>query len=453
MGPLPTENVVTELTIGEDGSRMVVFGGRVNNAPNNETFVLNTATGAWTQGPSADSRMYPACTIVGDLLLVWGGTIPGEKIANGDMLIYNYITSMWLNSYTPPASLQDLVPPKIPTTVTLGTNSPTSPSSPSSTVSRPPVTSIGSPSGIATQGGGGDNDTSSNLGAVVGGVVGALAVVLAVFMLYRRKQQQGSAQKEVPLLSVKTTNSDNNSTNNSNHGDDDDEQDSAKKYVAGFGPIQSIRLMDKQTLGRGSDGYASSAAVVGTPEQGPQAIVQMGNSPMNMRLRDLEIQQQQLDLKWQLLMLQQQEQQLRSPIQQQLYQQQQQQLQLQQQQQQQQQSQLQQQIYQLGGREARGTVVSANTSVGSTNMRSLGSYTRQEYDDFSSFHTSTPPTVHTCLETGDWNRRYSNLDVEPTRIPNNPHPHPETDLWNRVYSNLDVEPIRIPNNPHTSVPH
>ncbi|KAF8938497.1 hypothetical protein BGZ47_008555 [Haplosporangium gracile] len=121
----------------------------------------------------------------------------------------------------------------------------------------------------------------------------------------------------MPLLSIKTTHNDNHSTyTNNNHNDDDDEeQDNTKKYAAGFGPVQTIAPQDKQTHAAAGGarlaqsapvaileggGYDSSAIVAGTPKQGPQAIAQMGDSAMDIRMRALEIQQQQLDLKWQL---------------------------------------------------------------------------------------------------------------------------------------------------------
>ncbi|KAF9146272.1 hypothetical protein BGX30_002528 [Mortierella sp. GBA39] len=292
------------MAISEDGSRMVVFGGRVNNVPNNEVFVLNTATGAWTQGPSADARMYPACTIAGNLLLIWGGTNSANSVANGNMLIYNYVNSTWLISYTPPTSYSGLVPPKIPTTAGSGTtpSSTSAPSSPSSSASKPD-----SPSGslYGTNTSSNNKESSNDLGVIVSGVVGSLAVISAAvgFLVYRRKQQQRPTQKGVPLLSLKTTNSDNDSAhdnNNYTNDDDDEEQDNAKKYAAGFGPVQTISLMDKQNLAVGGGG-SDFNSVVGTPKQGPQAIVQTGNSAIDMRMRDLQIQQQQLDLKWQLL--------------------------------------------------------------------------------------------------------------------------------------------------------
>ncbi|KAG9061053.1 hypothetical protein KI688_007682 [Linnemannia hyalina] len=469
-GQMPTENVVTELTVdtmiwsnllslannlGEDGSRMVVFGGRVNNVPNNEVFVLNTATGAWTQGPSADARMYPACTIVGDLLLIWGGTNSANSVANGDMLIYNYVNSTWLISYTPPTSYSGLVPPKIPTTAGPWTT-PSSTSAPSSTSSSASKPDFPSGSLYGTNTPSNNKESSTDLGAIVGGVVGSLAVISAAvgLLVYRRKQQQRLTQKGVPLLSLKTTHSDNHSAhdnNNHNNDDDDEEQDNAKMYAAGFGPVQTISLMHKHNLAAGG-GESDFNSVIDTPKKGPQAIVQTGNSAIDMRMRDLQIQQQQLDLKWQLLVLQQQEQQFWSPLQQQQYQQQQQQLQLQQQLQMQQHQQLQQQalqyqqqqrssqqqIPQLGGQGHRGSVVSVSTistntntltsaysrptqATSNSNTGSIGPYARQEYDDISSNYARTAPTVHTFPDAGILHRAYSTLDLEPKQIPNNPH--------------------------------
>ncbi|KAF9154788.1 hypothetical protein BG015_011970 [Linnemannia schmuckeri] len=288
-GVKPTENVVTEvavdtmtssnmkttgippslrgdhcMAISEDGFRMVVFGGRVKNVPSNEDFVRNIATGAWAQGPSADTRMCPACTIT-------------EVFSSFEE--------------APPLQMWSLVPPKIPTAATPGSSPSltTPPSSPSSPASRPD-----SPSGslYGTNTSFNNKESSANLGAIVGGVVGALTVISAAvgFLVYRRKQQQQPTQKGVPLLSIATTHSDNNSiySNNINDHDDDEQQDHAKVYAAGFGPAQSIAPQDKQTLAAagavrlthsapvatlGGSGYDSSAVVAGTPKQVPQAIV------------------------------------------------------------------------------------------------------------------------------------------------------------------------------------
>ncbi|KAF9539438.1 hypothetical protein EC957_005397 [Mortierella hygrophila] len=230
------------------------------------------------------------------------------------MLIYNYVNSTWLIPYTPPASYSGLVSPKIPTTVGFGTtpSSTSAPSSTSSSASKPDFPS-GSLYGINTPSN--NKESSTDLGAIVGGVVGSVAVISAAvgFLVYRRKQQRRPTQKGVPLLSLKSTHSSNNSAhdnnNHNNDDNDDEEQDNVKMYTAGFGPVQTISLMHKQNLAAGGGG-SDLNSVVGTPNQGPQAIVRTGNGAIDMIIRDLQIQQQQLDLKWQLLALQQQEQQL-----------------------------------------------------------------------------------------------------------------------------------------------
>ncbi|KAF9900747.1 hypothetical protein EC991_006920 [Linnemannia zychae] len=149
-GPTPPMRADHCMAANEDGSRVVVYGGRVNNLPNGEVFVLETATGVWTKGTPGDPRMYVACTITGNLLLIWGGTNAAIAIPTSDMLIYNYISGTWLTSYTPPALYQGLVPPIIPVTGP-GSTRP-QPSSPalSSTRSTPGST-IGGDHGSAAQ--------------------------------------------------------------------------------------------------------------------------------------------------------------------------------------------------------------------------------------------------------------------------------------------------------------
>ncbi|KAF9437677.1 hypothetical protein BGZ76_011657 [Entomortierella beljakovae] len=152
------------MVASEDGNKIVVFGGRIAVPTNftNTLFVLDVPSGKWTQGPDAKSnRLYPACAIVADQLITWGGA-EGEPTHEGPPEIYSLSTNQWINTYTAPSYYSQ---PSSP--------SPTGPQTPGST--DPPPTS------------------SSNLGPIIGGVFGGLAViVLAVgaFILFRRRENK-----------------------------------------------------------------------------------------------------------------------------------------------------------------------------------------------------------------------------------------------------------------------
>ncbi|KAF9135060.1 Multiple epidermal growth factor-like domains protein 8, partial [Linnemannia schmuckeri] len=154
------------MTINEDGTRMVVYGGSPNDRSpmSGEIFMFNTLTQTWTKGISGEPRAYATCTIAGNQLLIWGGMTANKTVASGDVLIYNMENHTWVTSYTPPAWYLNL-----PATTAPG-------SDPSST-----------PNTDKNDGGGG----GANVGAIAGGVVGGLVVLAGVVLfLFRRRQER-----------------------------------------------------------------------------------------------------------------------------------------------------------------------------------------------------------------------------------------------------------------------
>ncbi|KAG0002141.1 hypothetical protein BGZ65_002892 [Modicella reniformis] len=147
----------------EDGKTVVIFGGRVEPstivAPKPDAlftgtiYILDVATGKWTRGPDGDIRGYMACVIVGDQLVVWGGS-NGTYTKTGPPVIFNLKTQQWVETYTPPAYMIK------------STSSSTSGSGAT-------ATDISSGSG-----------SSSNLGGILGGVFGGLFVVALSGLLY-----------------------------------------------------------------------------------------------------------------------------------------------------------------------------------------------------------------------------------------------------------------------------
>ncbi|KAG0299257.1 hypothetical protein BGZ97_003810 [Linnemannia gamsii] len=74
-------------------------------AISNEVFVLDVDSGNWTQGVSANQpRMYPACTVAGNQLIVWGGRTAENVLAPPEILIYDFVLRNWTTRNDPEES-------------------------------------------------------------------------------------------------------------------------------------------------------------------------------------------------------------------------------------------------------------------------------------------------------------------------------------------------------------
>ncbi|KAG0272436.1 hypothetical protein BGZ95_011816 [Linnemannia exigua] len=152
------------MAANEDGTRVIVYGGKLYAASNTTTgdiYILNTVTKAWTTGKAGSPRIYTTCTIAGDQFLVWGGATNDNAIPSSEVLIYSIKNDNWIASYTPPLSYL-------------------SPSSTSGGVARP--SSMPDDSSSA-------GEKLRRVGGIIGGVIGGLIVVGAVlFLLCRRRR-------------------------------------------------------------------------------------------------------------------------------------------------------------------------------------------------------------------------------------------------------------------------
>ncbi|KAF8943218.1 hypothetical protein BGZ47_005684 [Haplosporangium gracile] len=167
-GPAPPMRADHCMTTNEDGTMMVVFGGRctdpVQNGQKNsylgDVYILNTITLTWTQGNPGEPRVYAACTVSNNQLIVWGGTDSNDLVAPAKVLVYNLTSASWISTFTP----------KTTTSVT------------------------------------GTNDSHVNAGAIAGGVVAGVAVICTcvLFYIFRRRRHARTL--------VRTT-SDNEDTN------------------------------------------------------------------------------------------------------------------------------------------------------------------------------------------------------------------------------------------------
>ncbi|KAI8356553.1 hypothetical protein B0O80DRAFT_28693 [Mortierella sp. GBAus27b] len=164
------------MTTNDDGSLMIIYGGRPSNggAFSGEVFILDTNTLAWRSGVPGPPRVYTTCTVAGDQLLVWGGMSADAAYAPVQVFIYSITSNTWITQYTPPKSYVDI----------RATESPPAPG--------PQPTGSGSNGGTVTNPGGTTaTDSKSNAGAIAGGVVGGVAAICCIilFFVFRRRRQ------------------------------------------------------------------------------------------------------------------------------------------------------------------------------------------------------------------------------------------------------------------------
>ncbi|KAG0309384.1 Multiple epidermal growth factor-like domains protein 8 [Dissophora globulifera] len=148
MGTPPPMRADHCMATNEDGSKVVIYGGRLSSSSTflSDMYILDVATRTWSQGTSGPTRVYTVCTMVGNQLLIWGGSDAPQRDVSADVLIYNIDLKAWVTNFTPQLS---------------NIKSPGSPNS--NPDSRP---------------------TSPNAGAIAGGVVGGLAVIMAAILLF-----------------------------------------------------------------------------------------------------------------------------------------------------------------------------------------------------------------------------------------------------------------------------
>ncbi|KAG0377363.1 hypothetical protein BGX24_006252 [Mortierella sp. AD032] len=111
-GPTPPMRADHCMAANEDGTKVVIYGGRLyKGAVVGDVSVLDTTTKTWTTGVSGQPRMYVACTVAGDQLLIWGGKAADNLAPPPDLIIYNFVTRIWTTQYTPPEFYKNLKSP------------------------------------------------------------------------------------------------------------------------------------------------------------------------------------------------------------------------------------------------------------------------------------------------------------------------------------------------------
>ncbi|KAG0217179.1 hypothetical protein B0O80DRAFT_428730 [Mortierella sp. GBAus27b] len=102
-GEAPSGRADMCMAISDDGSYLVVFGGRFNTRFDqtiiSDIFVLNLDTLVWKKGRSySKPRTYASCTIVGDTFLSWGGTDTQATVTD-PVIIYDIKRNKYLSKF------------------------------------------------------------------------------------------------------------------------------------------------------------------------------------------------------------------------------------------------------------------------------------------------------------------------------------------------------------------
>ncbi|KAI8602260.1 hypothetical protein EDD21DRAFT_403798 [Dissophora ornata] len=183
-GDLPTPRADHCMATNEDGSTIVIFGGRLAASLANYSgalYVLDVASGVWKQGPPSTQRIYMSCFIVGDQFVVWGG-YDGQNTVSVAPIIYNLTSMQWVTAYTTPSYYMKAASPSNPSAPAAKTTSSQAQTTPN----------------------------SSNLGGIIGGIVGGLTAVALVASLffYRKIEYNSLTQRKMVNEVERETHSD-----------------------------------------------------------------------------------------------------------------------------------------------------------------------------------------------------------------------------------------------------
>ncbi|KAF9923755.1 hypothetical protein FBU30_006190 [Linnemannia zychae] len=104
VGPSPPMRADHCMASNDDGTLIVIYGGRFRGPMYaNDIYVYNVITRTWKAGPPGLFRVYPACTISGNQLIVWGGINEFSKLVTDNIvLIFNIDTMSWTNHFVSP---------------------------------------------------------------------------------------------------------------------------------------------------------------------------------------------------------------------------------------------------------------------------------------------------------------------------------------------------------------
>ncbi|KAF9922415.1 hypothetical protein FBU30_007451 [Linnemannia zychae] len=106
------------VAISDDGSKLVVFGGRFFEWHTQwimgDIYILDLQTKVWTQGQDyANPRIYSSCTIVDDTFISWGGSDASTTV-NAPIILYDLKRKKYLSQFkgeNPDKDFDPIAPP------------------------------------------------------------------------------------------------------------------------------------------------------------------------------------------------------------------------------------------------------------------------------------------------------------------------------------------------------
>ncbi|KAG0042032.1 hypothetical protein BGZ83_000987, partial [Gryganskiella cystojenkinii] len=212
------------MAVNDDGSKVVVYGGRVaistEEIYTGTFFILDVRTGKWTEGPPGDVCSYMACIIVGDQFLAWGGSF-GITTWDTPPRIFDMTLGNWTTTYKAPAYYSNT--PKFSSAVP----------SPSSTT-------------LPSAGGNGSPSTSpNNLGAILGGTFGGMLILVSVgliFVYLKRRENRiknGITSEQQQQQTDRSRDFNNGNTTNGNVKEREEEDVSAVMLLTSESELRS----------------------------------------------------------------------------------------------------------------------------------------------------------------------------------------------------------------------
>ncbi|KAG0042936.1 hypothetical protein BGZ83_012013 [Gryganskiella cystojenkinii] len=170
-GDIPTRRLDHCAAANDDGTKIILFGGSLDsNTFFNTIYILDIATGKWTQGkPAPQFRTRMACTFNQHQFIAWGGSSGDDRstMLEPSVAVYDVDYDQWSLDYS---SVTPTAPP-------------------------PPVPSSGGNDNGSSGGG------SKMSGAVIGGAAAGGAAVLAlsaiaVFLFYRNRKMKEEVKQQ-----------------------------------------------------------------------------------------------------------------------------------------------------------------------------------------------------------------------------------------------------------------
>ncbi|KAG0351688.1 hypothetical protein BG005_008819 [Podila minutissima] len=177
----------TLVTTADDGSKLIVHGGRATTKPFDQWLlgdinILDLTTNQWTQGRTyVKPRMNPVCTLINDTFISWGGSDDGQTVGN-QAILYDVKRDKYLSKYMGPDPDSDYDP-----LVGIQKNKPSS----------------GSGSSGSGSGSGSDSESPNGRFGMIAGIVAAVVVLggLGLYVRYKMvSRHQDQRQQVIDML-------------------------------------------------------------------------------------------------------------------------------------------------------------------------------------------------------------------------------------------------------------